>query len=196
MVRTNTATSEFYYCYPLASMDGRDKLDIRTFEPVDHRGDGLVRYLQRYALADEQVGAMRTYLVRDNLTNELVGYFSLKAGLVSLNEERDGERVEFDTAPGVELANFAMNGRFRELHPEAKGCGGIIFRRLVLPIVERAADIVGISTLYIFSLPEERVVSNYESYGFQRLDPADEDALHARLKPRYDEQCVFMYMML
>ena len=46
---------------------------------------------------------MRTHLARDNFTDELVGYFTLKAGLVSVNEERDGENVEFDTVRGLSL---------------------------------------------------------------------------------------------
>lgn len=191
-----TATSEFYYCYPLSRMDGRDQRDIRAFTPIDERGAGLVYYLQKHAIMDEVRGTMRTYLVRDNLTDDLVGYFSLKAGLVSVNEEHDGENVEFDTVPGVELVNFAMNGNFRKAHPEARGCGKAIFTDLILPVVERAAEVVGVAVLYIFSLPEERVMSNYEAYGFRRLREDAEASLHARLKPRYDQQCVFMYTML
>ena len=36
---------------------------------------------------DERVGLMRSYLVRHKHTDECVGYFSLKAGLVSVNEK-------------------------------------------------------------------------------------------------------------
>jgi hypothetical protein len=43
---------------------------------------------------------------------------------------------------------------------------------------------------------DERVMANYEGYGFRRLRPEAEQSLHARLKPRYDQQCVFMYAML
>lgn len=153
MARTNAAESEFYYCHSLSDIDGRDERDIREFTPVDERGSGLVWYLQRRALTDELLGTMRTYLVRDNLTGGLVGYFSLKAGLVSINEERGEGAAEFGTIPGVELANFAMNKTFRNSHEHAKGCGGVVFRRLVLPLVERAAQVVGVAALYIFSLP-------------------------------------------
>ena len=118
----SVAMPDLYRCYPLSRMDGRDERDIGGFTPVDERGAGLVRYLQTQALPDEVRGTMRTYLVRDTLTDGLVGYFSLKAGLVSNDEERDGDVVEFDTLPGVELANFAVNGTFRKAHPEAKGC--------------------------------------------------------------------------
>lgn len=197
MARTDiTVAGRVYHCYPLSRMDGRDERDIRAFQPVDPKGAGLVAYLQSRAIADELRSTMRTYLVRDNLTDELVGYFSLKAGLVSVNEERDGESVEFDTVPGVELANFAIDGNFRKAHPEARGCGKAIFTDLVLPVVGRAAEVVGVAVLYIFSLPENRVIANYETYGFRRLREDAERSLHTRLKPRYDQQCVFMYTML
>ena len=39
---------------------------------------------------------MRTYIVRDNTSSEMVGYFSLKAGLISRNE-RDVEVLNEDT---------------------------------------------------------------------------------------------------
>ena len=197
MARTDAiAISELYYCHPLSRMDGRDEGDIRSFRPVDPKGAGLVAYLQRQALTDELRGTMRTYLVRDNFTDELVAYFSLKAGLVSVNEKRDGENVEFDTVPGIELANISMEGGFRKAHPEARGCGRAIFNDLVLPVVEQAAELVGIAVLYIFALPEKRVMANYEDYGFRRLRDESGQPLHARLKPRYDQQCVFMYTML
>ena len=42
---------------------------------------------------------MRTYLVRDRDTHELVAYFSLKAGLASVGEVQEGGQAEFDTVP-------------------------------------------------------------------------------------------------
>lgn len=50
--------------------------------------------------------------------------------------------------------------------------------------------------VYLLSLPEQRVIENYQSYGFARLESSNEDRIHARLKPRYDAQCVFMHMVL
>lgn len=89
-----------------------------------------------------------------------------------------------------------MNGTFRKAHPESKGTANAVFTDLIVPLVRRAASIVGISLLYIFSLPEERVIANYERYGLRRLGRTSEAQLHARLKPSYDDQCVFMYAVL
>lgn len=83
--------------------DGHDERDVRSFRLADSKGAGLVAYLQRQVLADELCGNMRTHLARDNFTDELVGYFTLKAGLVSVNEERDGDNVELDTVRGLSL---------------------------------------------------------------------------------------------
>ena len=71
-----------------------------------------------------------------------------------------------------------------------------MFGELVLPLVLDASHRIGAAILYIFSLPEPKVMQNYATYGFVRLPPDEEQLLHARLKPRYDSQCVFMYVVL
>lgn len=199
MGRSDTVHEDgLFSCYPLVDMDDADERDIAAFVPANEGGAGLVEYLRREALSDELAGLMRTYLVRDRDTLELAGYFSLKAGLASLNESERGEggAGSFDTVPGVELANFAVNGAYLRAHPSVKGCGRIIFNDLVRRVVEDAAALVGVYIVYLFSLPEEKVIANYERYGFSRLGPDEEALLHARLKPRYDQSCVFMYMLL
>ena len=94
--------SNTLYCDHIGASD-TDRQDIMNFSARDERGEGLVNYLQRFAFPDEGEGNMRTYLVRDNETSELAGYFSLKAGLVSLNETKTETGAEFDILPGVEL---------------------------------------------------------------------------------------------
>lgn len=63
---------------------------------------------------------MRSYLIRDVYSSELVGYFSVKAGLISVNEVHTVEGVTFDTIPGVEIANFAVNEVYQDNHPDLK----------------------------------------------------------------------------
>ena len=150
---------------------------------------------------------MRTYIVRDNKSSELVGYFSLKAGLISLNErfveltngETGEKKIEkvFDTLPGVELANFAVNSRYVKRHKNLKGLGTVIFNQFVLPIVRKTSDNVGVKLLYIFALPFDDLIKTYhERYGFSRLSNPSEDELHKRIKPFYDMSCKFMYLVL
>ncbi|MBQ9067980.1 MAG: hypothetical protein IJ131_02810 [Eggerthellaceae bacterium] len=62
------------------------------------------------------------------------------------------------------------------------------------PVDPKGAGLV--AYLQHLAFPDEKVVANYMRYGFERLPFDDEGLVHARLKPRYDAQCVFMYMAL
>lgn len=198
--------SDIFYVDHLKSEDERDERDIKSFSVTAPEGQGLLEYLKTYASQEERDKSMRTYLVRDIETDECVGYFSLKAGLISLNEVEievedtfTGEmRIEreFDTMPGVELANFAVNSNYIDLYPYQKGVGYVIFKKFILPIINAASNYVGIKLVYIFALPYDRLIARYERYGFHRLSDEDESDLHKRLKPRYDESCKFMYLLL
>ena len=184
-----------FYCDHIGSNED-DRQDILTFSVRDGRGEGLVNYLQNFAFADEESRNMRTYLVRDTKTTELAGYFSLKAGLASFNEEKFGERAEFDIMPGIELANFAVNNGYIQRHPNSKGVGLSIFDDFIWPVVMDVAERVGVKIVYIFALPFEGLIQRYIKYGFTRLEATHEAELHQRLKPRYDSECIFMYQML
>ena len=175
----------------------KDIETVRGFE-VTHpeTGAGLKEYLKGQALGDERLGLMRSYLVRHKFTDECVGYFSLKAGLVSINEEvRQDRSVGFDTVPGIELANFAVNRVFQEKY-HLNGLGSTLFRGLIAPLAIQLSEWLGIYLIYIFALPQPRLITAYEKYGFLRLKPHAEKALHHRLKPNYDASCIFMFQPL
>ena len=173
-----------------------DKQDILNFSVKDVRGEGLTNYLKESAFYDEAAGIMRTYIVRDNDSSELVAYFSLKAGLISLNEVETENGILFDTLPGIELANFAVNNGYLLNNPDSKGIGFVIFNDFIKPLVEEVSKSVGVKMIYIFALPFEGLIRQYGRYGFMRLPTEQEDELHRRLKPRYDSECIFMYQML
>lgn len=206
--------SELFYCNHLGVSD-KDEQDIMNFTIRDEKGVGLLKYIQFFAFPEEDEGLMRTYMVRDNRSSELVGYFSLKAGLISYNEhdvpvvdETTGEEVVdeetgekkmrrvFDTLPGVELADFAVNQTYIDNHPDLKGVGLVIYNKFILPVVREAAETIGIKILYLFALPYEDLIDRYKTYGFSRLEKELEEELHKRLKPLYDDDCKFMYRML
>lgn len=187
--------NDLLYCNHLGVSES-DESDIMEFTVNDKKGQGLINYIQYIAFPDEEVGNMRTYIVRDNRSLELVGYFSLKAGLISLNEVANDEGITFDTLPGIELANFAVNSEYIRKHKNLKGIGKIIFNDFIIPIIEETAKSVGIRIIYIFALPIDKLIHRYNQYGFVRLDKQSEDELHKRLKPGYDENCIFMYQAL
>ena len=198
--------SDMFYIDHLDPNSSKDIQAIDSFTVDAPEGQGLSAYLKEYACAEELDRSMRTYLVRDIATDECVGYFSLKAGLISLNEieievedTETGENKtvkEFDTLPGVELANFAVNSNYINAYPYLKGVGHVIFTEFIVPMIERAAQYVGVKMVYIYALPYDKLISRYQRYGFCRLPEAEENDLHRRLKPRYDESCKFMYLLL
>lgn len=170
--------------------------DIKYFTLPPKDCKGLAYYLKHESLSDESSGKMRTYLVRDNYSRELVAYFSLKAGLMSI-ESSDEEPESFvDTLPGIELANFAVNFRYICNYPDSKGLGLIVFNDFVLHIVDMTSNLVGARVLYIFSLPDENLINHYkQKYEFMRLDKEQETKLHYRIKNDYDKECIFMYRL-
>ena len=188
--------NDAYYCVHIDALKN-DAQELANFAVKVPSGEGLVNYIQRFALRDEEAGLMRTYLVKDRRSSEIAGYFSLKAGLISLNEIKTESGVVFDTLPGVELANFAVNDSYMRKHPEVKNIGSLIFSEFIRPIIADVAERVGVRLIYIFALPNEKLLQAYgERYGFVRLDSASEAELHQRLKPQYDEGCIFMYQLL
>lgn len=186
--------NNLFYCNHLGAGEN-DLKDIKDFTAHNPYGEGLVTYLQHFAIQEELVGQMRTYLVHDRFSSELAGYFSLKAGLISLDERHTTEdSTEFDTMPGIELANFAVNQNYLVRHKELSGIGCIIFQSFILPLVQEAASIVGVRIIYIFALPVPELILHYNrEYGFVRLDSDSEDNLHQRVKPAYDKDCIFMF---
>lgn len=194
-MRKGILQNDLFYCSHLGD-SGNDEADIAHFSVKDPNGEGLAEYLRYLAFPEEDSGVMRSYLIRDVYSSELVGYFSVKAGLISVNEVHTVEGVTFDTIPGVEIANFAVNEVYQENHPGLKGIGLIIFNDFIVPIIQKASESIGVKIIYIFALPFERLLRRYRDYGFLRLDSASEDELHKRLKPNYDEDCIFMFQQL
>lgn len=186
--------NDLFYCTHLGEM-AEDDADVWNFT-VKHpdMASGLLNYLQRGALANEVTGTMRTYMVRDQDTNQCVAYFSIKAGLVSLDEHKisDDETV-FETLPGVEVAYFAVNDQYVK---GRRGFGATIFEDMVEPVIRKAAEHIGIYLIYVYALPIQKLIQNYQDqYGLLRLSPDAERDLHARLRPRTDKDCIFMYKL-
>ena len=143
-------------------------------------------------ITDEKKGFARTYLVKDTVTRELAGYFSLRTGLITIRSEGD----KFNTLPAAELSNFAVNSQYKVRHPEVAGLGKYMFKSFIIPLVRKMANYIGIHSLYIYALPEERLIEHYTTMGFSRLPPKQEKFVQRHVKPTYDEGCIFMYQVL
>ena len=150
---------------------------------------GLESYLKNQATKDERNNFARTYLVKDKATGELACYFSLRTGLITFQNVND----LFDTFPAIELSNFATNSIYRRNHPEIQKLGVHIFDVFILPIVRCMAKYVGVNSLYIYALPNDKLIDHYQIMGFTRLPADEEKFVQQHVKPKYDEGCIFMY---
>ena len=183
--------SEYFYCEHLFDTFDNEFL-IQDFTVKNPSGNGLVYFLQKLASIKEESNEIRTYLVKSKITNEIAGYFSFKNGLFTLE---DWDKNIF-TVPAIELSNFAVNETYRKKHHNAKRIGEHIFYQFILPIVKQIQTLTGVQALYIYALPEERLMEHYETFGFTQLPEKDEQFVHGRVKPAYDEGCIFMYQII
>ena len=165
---------------------------IKSFAVGQQSGMGLENYLKNVAEADENASFARTYLVKSKQTHEIAAYFTLRNGLFTLELNDDN----FYTVPAIELSNFAVNAVFRSAHPDIERIGYKVLSDFVLPIADFVRSFSGVKALYIYALPEERLIEHYKSLGFRRLAPEKEIFVHQHVKPKYDNGCVFMYQTL
>ena len=190
-----------YYCDHIKETDLEDIKDFTVRDP-DIAGN-LAAFIKEWAWDDENEGLMRTYIVRDQVTDEIVRYFAIKAAMMSVNERKKVDRrtgkkrIYFDTMPGIEIANFAVNETYIEHNEEVRGIGVLIFYEFIYKIVTGIAEMLGVKYLFIYALPYDTLIQRYmKYYHFRRLPVALEQKLHKRIKPEYDDDCVFMYQKL
>lgn len=182
----------FYYEHISDSAENVDL--IKKFTVAERSGFGLEYYLKETAIYDDENSLNSTYLVKDKSSKEIVGYFSLKTGLFTIGVE--GSDDYFDSIPAVELSNFAVNATYRRMHPNEKGLGLTMLRHFIIPIIQHIKNFVAVRALYIYALPEEKLIQHYESMGFSRLNQEEEDFVHSHVKPKYDDGCIFMYQIV
>lgn len=157
------------------------------------KGYGLEFYLKRVAKAEEVAGFARTYLIRSVCTGQLVAYFTLKAGLITV---RRGFFKGFDNFSGIELSNFAVNNNYQLVNEAIPKLGSYIFYTFILPIVNVISESVGAGYLYIFALPSDRLMTHYETMGFIKPSIKFERFVNRHIKPFYDRYCRFMYQKI
>lgn len=194
----SSSYQDLFTCLPLSHITKDDLDNLINFEPAHEKSGFLASYIKRAAFEEESANRMRTFIVKDVSTEEIIGYFSLKAGMLSRDvPENVSIDEEFYTLPGIELANFAVNGAYKKNHPEARGLGTLLFRGYILPIVQSVSKFIGVYALYIFALPNPSLIDHYnKEFGFNRLPAEEELHLHNRIKPHYDKDCIFMYLVL
>ncbi len=162
--------------------------DLSDF--VCKKGKGVEGYLKYSAMTEELCGNARTYIVRDKSTEQIVAYFTLKTGLITV---RRGYSLKFDNYTGIELTNLAVNDCYREKEDAVPKLGTYLFSEFILPLVKEIREYIGAEYLYIFALPYNRLLAHYETMGFSRVsDRRQERFICRHVKPNYDKGCIFM----
>lgn len=179
--------------FSLEHLTENDAKSIEQFWVKRPEGKGLQNYINNYALIDEQDGSARTYLIKDNISKEIVAYFTLRTGLITISK---GFLKGFDAYSVVELSNFAVNDAYREGKDILPNLGSNIFAEFILPLVMKISEYVGVKFLYIFALPEDRLMAHYKKMGFETFPIHMEKYVYRHVKPVYDRGCRFMCQML
>lgn len=172
--------------------DSPENIKLISSFTVSNNAYGLEAYLKNVATDDERENNARTYLVKDKTTGELVCFFSLRSGLITIQSTDDA----FDTTPAIELSNFATNASYRQNHKQVLSVGRYVFEMFILPITRCMAKYVGVNSLYIYALPNDKLIEHYSIMGFTRLPEDQEQFVQQHVKPKYDEGCIFMYQPL
>jgi len=121
----------------------------------------LDEWLKRRALANQQSGASRTFVVADQ-DGRVHGYYAMAAGAVSHQQATSGVRRNMpDPVPVMVLARLAVDQRAHGIKLGAA---------LLRDAVNRAVTVshnAGVRALLVHAL-DERAKQFYEHYGFQQ----------------------------
>ncbi|MBI4906704.1 MAG: GNAT family N-acetyltransferase [Acidobacteria bacterium] len=136
--------------------------DVSAFDSGE---TALDEWLRRRALANEESGASRTYVVC--VESRVAGYYSLAAGAAA-HEGVPGRvrRNMPDPIPVMILGRLAVDREF-----QSQGVGVGLLKDAVLRTVQ-AAEIAGIRALLVHAI-SDKAKRFYERYGFlpSPLDP-------------------------
>lgn len=148
-----------------------DKLQDRSF--FDCEVEPLNDYLKKYALQNQKKDAARTYVLI-NEENQIIGYYTLVFGSVSI-EETTPEIVAGlgkYPIPVILLARLAI-----DKNEKGKGLGRALMRDALLRAI-RASEIAGLRAFLVHAR-DESAKAFYEKLGFE---PSPHNEFHLFLK--------------
>lgn len=130
-----------------------------TTESFDCGESVLDDWLRKRALANQESGASRTYVVGEG--KRVVGYYCLSAGAVGVELATGRVRRNMpDPVPVLVLGRLAIDKSW-----QGKGLGRLLLRDAVLRAMQ-VAHIAGVRALLVHAL-NDNARSFYESCGFQ-----------------------------
>lgn len=204
------------YCEPLRS-NPKNKELINNFviereekyRNIHNQIIGLEAYLKHCAWEDDESGQIRAYVIKPYFSDEIIAYFAIRAGMVSVDSElrnferefnalQEGTKLVPDTIPGIEISHFAVNDAYRKKHSKngtsLKGLGKYLYPEFIYPIIHKVTLLLGVNILYLYAAGDEKLKNYYEKvFGFSRLKY---DEKIVPVTSYYDDNCEFMFRLL
>jgi GNAT superfamily N-acetyltransferase len=148
-----------------------DKLQERN--SFDCEIEALNDYLKKYALQNQKKDAARTYVIA-NEENQIIGYYTLVFGSVSIEETTPEISAGLGKypIPIILLARLAIDKT-----QKGKGCGKFLMKDALLRAVQ-ASEIAGLRAFLVHA-KDESAKAFYEKLGFQ---PSPHNEFHLFLK--------------
>jgi GNAT superfamily N-acetyltransferase len=147
-----------------------EQAPLSNVEPVSHSHDvshfdcgtheSLNDWLKRFALSNQKNESARTYVVHRN--RSVVGYYSISAGSVSLDEApaRIAKGLARHPVPVILLARLAVD-------KQEKGIGlGKALLKDALARIAQAADIVGARAILVHAI-DDQAKKFYQHFDFE-----------------------------
>ena len=211
----------FMYCEPLRANKTNKELiqnftvdrEIKNRLIYEKTGKiiGLEQYLKQCAWSDDENNLVRVYLIKTYFSKEVIAYFALKTGLLSIDsDERDtarefnakqqGIKLVPDTISSIEISHFAVNDDYRKRHNNVKGLGQYIYPTFIYPIIRKISNLTGFKVIYLYAADnsekdKKKLVSYYKDvFGF--VDASNDTNRFIPVTSYYDDECVFMYHIL
>lgn len=150
-------------------------------------------YYQHLFDSEDNIQAIRNFSVSQKSGKGLEEYLKV----LSASEEDDNIARTYlvkDSETHEVASYFTLKSGFFTL--ELSEIGKTTFREFILPLTRFIQTFLGAKALYIFALPEDKLIEHYEEMGFSRLSKEKEKYVHSHVKPKYDEGCIFMYQIL
>lgn len=125
---------------------------------------------------DEQRYGITYVLTKSEISNEILGFYTLKASGIQIQEEG-----EYNSIPVVEIARIAM-------HYDLQGqkIGQYVFYTYILPKVKEVAEKVAVKAIIAFVEPDdEQAIGFYKSVGFERAS----ELVQKEIAESFNEEC-------
>lgn len=128
-------------------------------EPPEEREDEIGEYLTSGTAArDQEAGFSRTYLVYEDETGDLLGFYSLLADALQL-ANRERKVGEYRTAPAIKIARLGLSYTL-----QGRGMGRDLFR-FVLSQVLVLAEQIGVRYITLDAVAKK--IGFYKKLGFR-----------------------------